>query len=264
MTLVYITIALIGLSVGSFLNVVIYRVPISESLVAPGSHCPHCEATIRPWHNVPVLGWLVLRGRCHDCKVGISPRYPLVEAMTAALFVAMTAHFGLSAQLPAYLYLSSIAIALSLIDLDVRRLPNVIVIPSYLVGLVLLIPPAIAGDMYSIGRALLAMLALFGAYFALSAAYPGGMGFGDVKLAGLLGLFLGFVSWSSVLVATFAAFLIGGTAGILLLLTRQASRKSAVPFGPFMLLGAILAIFFASPIASWYTALLGSTSMHVN
>jgi leader peptidase (prepilin peptidase)/N-methyltransferase len=261
MTAAYVAVALIGLVIGSFLNVVIYRVPVRESLIAPASHCPECDSPIRPWHNVPVAGWLVLRGRCRDCRAPISVRYPLVEATTAVLFVAMTAHFGLSAKLPAFLYLSAIAVVLALIDIDVRRLPNSIVLPSYLVGALLFIPAAVQGDWYSIARGLLAMVALFGGYFALILAYPGGMGFGDVKLAGLLGLFLGFVSWSSVLVATFAAFLIGGTAGVLLLLTHRATRKTAIPFGPYMLVGAILAVFVAAPITSWYSSLLGSAAL---
>src|SRR5919205_3026069 len=122
---------LLGLAVGSFLNVVIHRVPRGESLVRPGSHCPHCGSAIRKRHNVPVLGWLPLRGRCADCRTPISARYPLVEAGTAALFVAVAARFGWSWELPAYLYLAAIAVALAAIDLDVLRLPDQIVLPSY-------------------------------------------------------------------------------------------------------------------------------------
>src|SRR6185295_5279397 len=108
---------LLGLLVGSFLNVVIHRVPRGESLWRPASHCPHCQAAIRPWHNVPVIGWLVLRGRCAGCRAPISARYPLVEAGTAALFVAVAARFGLTVELPAYLYLAAIAVALAVIDI---------------------------------------------------------------------------------------------------------------------------------------------------
>jgi leader peptidase (prepilin peptidase)/N-methyltransferase len=208
-----------------------------------------------------VLGWFILRGRCHDCHERISARYPLVEALTAALFVAMAVHFGFTPQLPAFLYLSAVAVVLSMIDIDVRRLPNDIVLPSYAVGLALLALPAIAGDWAALVRAILAMAALYGGYFALSLAYPGGMGFGDVKLAGLLGLFLGFVGWTSVLVATFAAFLIAGLVGVALVVARRASRKSAIPFGPFMLTGGVLAVFAAAPIATWYGSLLGSAAL---
>ena len=245
--------AVLGLAVGSFLNVVIHRVPRAESLVRPGSHCPHCQVAIRPRHNVPVLSWLALRGRCAACAGPISARYPLVELATALLFVAVTARFGLSAALPAYLYLAAVAVALTMIDFDVRRLPDVIVLPSYLVGSVLLLAATtVAGDWASAGRGLVAMAALWSLYFVLSIVYPGGMGFGDVKLAGLLGLYLGWLGWSSVLVGAFAGFLLGGLVGVALLATRRATRRTAIPFGPARLAGAVLALFAAGPIADWY------------
>src|SRR5215212_7401005 len=136
---------LLGLAVGSFLTVVIYRAPRDQSLVRPRSQCPHCGSVVRNRHNVPVLGWLLLRGRCADCAAPISIRYPLVEAGTAALFVAVAARFGLSWTLPAYLYLAAIAVALAVIDVDLFRLPDAIVKPSYAVAAVLLIPAAVAG-----------------------------------------------------------------------------------------------------------------------
>ncbi|HLL66660.1 MAG TPA: prepilin peptidase [Micromonosporaceae bacterium] len=256
----FVAITMLGLAVGSFLNVVIYRVPRDESLLRPGSHCPHCETPIKPWHNVPVLGWLLLRGRCATCRERISARYPLVELGTAALFVAVTARFGLTAELPAYLYLAAIAVALTMIDFDVRRLPDAIVFPSYIVGALLLIPATVAhADWWSAGRGLLAMVALFSFYLAITLVYPGGMGFGDVKLAGLLGLYLGWLGWSSVLIGTFAGFLLGGLMGVALLAARRASRKSALPFGPSMLAGAMLAVFATSPIAAWYSSLITPT-----
>jgi leader peptidase (prepilin peptidase)/N-methyltransferase len=259
---VYLAVGVIGLVIGSFLNVVIYRVPRDESVVSPGSHCPHCEAPIKGWHNLPVLGWLVRRGRCAACEASISPRYPLIEALTAGLFVAVVVRFGVSPQLPAYLYFSAIAVALAFIDFDVQRLPDAIVLPSYVVGVVLLMPAGAAGgNWWSAERGLLAMASLFALYFTLSMAYPGGMGFGDVKLAGLLGLFLGWISWGSVLVATFGAFLLGGGVGIALLAAHRATRKSAIPFGPFMLAGALLALFFAGSASAWYGDLL-SHSLH--
>ncbi|MDR7274626.1 prepilin peptidase [Catenuloplanes atrovinosus] len=259
MTPLLVLAAVLGLAIGSFLNVVIYRVPRGESLIRPGSHCPGCGDAIRPRHNVPVLGWLALRGRCATCQARISVRYPLVEAGTALLFVAITARFGLSPDLPAYLYLASIAVALAMIDLDVRRLPNVIVLPSYLVGLILLAPAVIAsGDWGQAVRALAAMAALWLFYRLLTVVRPGGMGLGDVKLAGLLGLYLGWLGWDALLVGAFAGFLIGGLAGAALLTARRATGKTAVPFGPFMLLGALLAIFAAGPVAGWYLSLLPS------
>jgi leader peptidase (prepilin peptidase)/N-methyltransferase len=154
-------IGVLGLLVGSFLNVVIYRVPRGESLLRPGSHCPQCDAAVRPWHNVPVLGWLLLRGRCADCRAPIGIRYPLVEVATALLFVAVTARFGATAALPAYLYLAAVGVALTMIDLDVLRLPDAIVLPSYAVGVVLLgAAAATTGDWPAALRALAGMAVL--------------------------------------------------------------------------------------------------------
>src|SRR5205823_4860520 len=236
-----------GLVVGSFLNVVIHRVPRGESLLRPGSHCPQCLAPVRPRHNVPVLGWLVLRGECAACRGPIGVRYPLVEIGTGLLFVAVTARFGATAALPAYLYLAAIAVALAVIDVDVQRLPNVIVFPSYAAGTLLLVPAAaVHGHWSALGRGLLAMTLLWIFYFGLSLLYRGGMGFGDVKLAGVLGLYLGWLGWSQVWIGTFAGFLLGGLVGAALLLSRRASRRSAIPFGPSMLAGALLALFVST------------------
>jgi leader peptidase (prepilin peptidase) / N-methyltransferase len=258
MTVVLLAVAAaLGLAVGSFLNVVIHRLPRGESLVRPGSHCPACHAPVRARHNVPVLGWLVLRGRCADCAARISVRYPLVEAGTGALFVAVTAHFGLAPELPAFLYLVAIAVALAMIDIDVQRLPNAIVLPSYAVGAVLLFgAAALDSDWGAIARGLAAMALLLLAYLALRLAYRGGMGLGDVKLAGLLGLYLGWLGWSWVAVGGFAAFLLGGVLGVGLLATRRAGRGTQVPFGPAMLAGALLAVFAAPAVAGWYLDLL--------
>ncbi|GAA1794527.1 prepilin peptidase [Planosporangium flavigriseum] len=256
-TPVLVVAGVLGLAVGSFLNVVIHRLPRGESLLRPGSRCAHCQAPIKPWHNVPLVGWLVLRGHCAACQQCISPRYPLVEAGTAALFVAITARFGLTLELPAYLYLAAIAVALAMIDLDVRRLPDAIVLPSYLVGTLLLIPAVAAHrDWPAAVRGLAAMAALWALYFAIAFVYPGGMGFGDVKLAGLLGLYLGWLGWSSVLVGALAGFLLGGLVGAALLLTGRAGRRTAIPFGPAMLAGALLAVFAAGPFTTWYASLL--------
>ncbi|GGM41673.1 prepilin peptidase [Dactylosporangium sucinum] len=257
MTFALVVVGVLGLAVGSFLNVVIHRVPRGESLLRPPSHCPQCTSPIRPWHNVPVLGWLLLRGRCADCAAPISARYPLVELGTAALFVAVAARFGLSASLPAWLYLAAIAVALALIDLDALRLPNAIVLPSYLVAPLLLLPAVVVERDWGAGlRGLLAMAVLWTFYLVLSLVYPGGMGFGDVKLAGVLGLYLGWLGWSSVAVGTLVAFAIGGVAGLALLVTGRAGRRTALPFGPAMLAGALVALFAAAPITSWYTSLL--------
>jgi leader peptidase (prepilin peptidase)/N-methyltransferase len=204
-----------------------------------------------------VLGWLLLRGRCADCEAPISARYPLVEAGTALLFLAITARFGVSAQLPAYLYLAAIAVTLAMIDFDVHRLPDSIVLPSYVIGVLLLVPAAAAeANWWSVERGLLSMLALLALYLALWFAYPGGMGFGDVKLAGLLGLYLGWLGWNSLFIGAFAGFLLGGTVGVALIAARRATGKTAIPFGPYMLAGAVLAVFIANPVSSWYGTLV--------
>jgi leader peptidase (prepilin peptidase)/N-methyltransferase len=252
-------VGLLGLAVGSFLNVVIHRVPRDESLVRPGSHCPNCGSEVRNRHNVPVLGWLLLRGKCADCRAPISARYPLVEAGTAVLFVAVAAKFGWSWELPAYLYLAAVAIALAAIDLDVMRLPDKIVLPSYSVALILLIPAAIADHSWDAAIRGLIAAALMYAFYWVLAVLPKGMGGGDVKLAPLLGLYLGWLGWSSVAVGAFAGFLLGGVVGVVLMATRLATRKSRIPFGPYMLAGAFLAVFAAAPIAHWYTSLLVPT-----
>jgi leader peptidase (prepilin peptidase)/N-methyltransferase len=250
--------AVLGLVIGSFLNVVIWRVPRGESIVRPASQCPGCGSALAVRDNVPVLSWLLLRGRCRGCGMAISRRYPLVEVGTAALFVALTVRLGPSPALPAYLYLAAVGIALAAIDIDVHRLPDALTLPSYGVGILLLGAAALADHgAPQLMRALLGMAACFAVYFALAVVYPAGMGFGDVKLAGLLGLYLGWLGWAAWAVGLFAGFFLGGAAGLVLLALGRASRKTALPFGPFMLTGAALAILFGEPIARVWLPLSG-------
>nr|WP_272952076.1 A24 family peptidase [Kribbella jejuensis] len=243
--------------VGSFLNVVVYRVPRGESVVRPPSHCPQCGSLVRPRHNVPVLGWILLRGRCADCRLPISVRYPLVELVTGLLFAAVALRVGGGA-IPAYLWFTGAGLALALIDLDVRRLPNAIVAPSYPILLGLLAgASALEHDWWALGRALIGGAVLFAFYLALVLVYPAGMGWGDVKLAGLVGGVLAFLSWQAFFVGAFAAFVLGAIVGVAVLAFRQGGRKTALPFGPFMIGGVLLAVFAAAPLAAWYGALLG-------
>ncbi len=245
--------ALFGLAVGSFLNVVVWRVPRGESVASPPSACPRCETPIRPRDNVPVLSWLVLRGRCRDCGEPISRRYPLVELATAALFVAMAVRFGLDPVLPAYLYLASVGLALALIDLDTKKLPDKLTLPSYPVALVLLGVAALAGsDSGDVVRALLGGVAMYALYFALCFAYPAGMGFGDVKLAGVLGLYTAWIGWGAWVFGLFLGFFLGGAFGLALIAAKRGGRKTAVPFGPFMLLGVLLGILVGQPVMEAY------------
>jgi len=249
-----------GLAVGSFVNVVIYRVPAGESVVSPPSRCPSCGSPVRPRHNIPVLGWLLLRGRCYDCEAPISKRYPLVEAATGLLFAAITWRLltlEMPWALPAYLYLAAAGIALSMIDIDVKRLPNSIVLPSYAVVAVLLtVAAAGTGDWWPLARAAIGAAALFAFYFALAFAYPAGMGFGDVKLAGLLGALMGYLSWSALILATFGAFLLGAIAGVTLMAARRGGRKTAIPFGPFMIASALITVFTGGWLAEGYLRLV--------
>lgn len=253
----------LGLAVGSFLNVVIYRVPAGESIVNPPSKCPSCGAEIHNRHNVPVVGWLVLRGRCFACQAPISARYPVIEAVTAALFVVVTLRIvdlDRSPALPAYLYLAAAGLALAVIDFDTKRLPNQIVLPSYGVVAVLLTIASVAtGDWWALARAALGAAALFSFYFATAYAYPAGMGLGDVKLAGVLGGLLAYLSWSALFVGAFAGFMLGSIVGVAAMAVGRAGRKTQLPFGPFMIGGALLAIFVAAPIASAYLRLVHRT-----
>ncbi|MBU4215052.1 MAG: prepilin peptidase [Actinobacteria bacterium] len=248
--------ALVGLLIGSFLNVVVYRVPAGLSVVSPPSACPRCDRPIRPRDNIPVLSWVLLRGRCRDCREPISPRYPLVEAGNAALFAVATALTGPTWSLPVVLYLCGLGVALALIDLDVHRLPDALVLPSYPVVAVLLVlaaaNPGGGSDWPMLLRALLGGLLLGGIYFVLAVAKPGGMGMGDVKLAGLLGAASAAIGWGAFAVGSFAAFLLGGIAGIVLMVVGRAGRRTAIPFGPWMLLGAAVGAVWGEPLWAAY------------
>ena len=261
----------LGLAVGSFLNVVVYRVPAGMSIVRPHSACPGCGHEIAARDNVPVVSWLLLRGRCRSCRAGISPRYPLVELAGAVAVVgvavwsapSLAAATGTAAivaavlQLLAYAYLAAISIALALIDIDVHRLPNPIVLPAYAVGAMLLGGAALLrGDVTALVRIAAGAAVLFAFYALLAFIKPGGMGLGDVKLAGVLGLYLGYHGWASLVVGWFAAFLLGGLFSVALLVGGRAGRKTQVPFGPWMLLGAWVGIVLGDPIGSWYLSLI--------
>jgi leader peptidase (prepilin peptidase)/N-methyltransferase len=242
-----------GLLVGSFLNVVIVRVPAGKSVVRPRSACPSCGELIGERDNIPVLSWLLLRGRARCCGEPIAARYPLVEAGTALAFGAVAAWVGLSWLLPALLYLAAISIALTMIDLELKRLPNAIVFPSYPIAVALLVLAALAvGDPGRLLRAAICAAALYAFYFVLMVVNPRGMGFGDVKLAGILGLYLGWFGWQHAVVGGFLAFVTGGVVGIALMIAGRAGRKSMIPFGPFMILGAWLALVIAAPVTNWY------------
>ena len=236
----------LGAAVGSFSNVVAYRLPRHESLVSPGSRCPTCSVAIKPYDNVPVLGWLLLRGRCRSCSAGISPRYPIVEIGTAVLAAAvvLTAHSARNLALG--LTLVVVLVPISLIDLDHRIIPNKITLPAAVgaiaIGLAL-DPAGVPGQLIA-GAGAGAFLLVF------VLAYPRVMGLGDVKLAGVLGLFLG----RSVGVAILVAVLAGSVAGaaVIARVGVQRGRKTAIPFGPFLSLGGAVAVLAGPELVHWY------------
>jgi leader peptidase (prepilin peptidase) / N-methyltransferase len=263
---------LTGLAIGSFLNVVVYRVPAGMSVVRPRSACPSCGHEITARDNVPVVSWLLLRGKCRDCAEPISKRYPLVEIAGAVAFaiVGLWAAPAIAAapdallavaavlRLLAFLYLAAITVALAIIDVETHRLPNVIVLPGYLVGAVLLGTAALlSGDTGGLIRMAAGAGILFAFYFVLAFISPRGMGMGDVKLAGVLGLFLGSLGWGQLAVGAGAAFVLGGLFSIILLVTKRAGRKSGIPFGPWMLLGAWVGVFAGPAIAGGYLSIVG-------
>jgi leader peptidase (prepilin peptidase) / N-methyltransferase len=250
--------SMLGLFVGSFLNVVIYRVPKGESVVRPRSRCPGCGTQLAEYDNIPVVSWVLLRGRCRTCNAPISVRYPIIEALTAVVFGLTAAHFGWVWVLPAFLYLDAIGIALAAIDIDTKRLPDRIVLPSYGVAAVLLGGAAVLDhDLHALVRVAVSGLALWAFYLALVVVYPKGMGWGDVKLAGVLGMYLGWLGWGPLVVGGFLGFLLGGLIGAALMLAGRAGRKTKIPYGPYMIAGTFLAVFWGQRIADWYTGILG-------
>lgn len=244
---------LLGLLVGWFLNLVIWRVPRGESVLPLVSRCRSCELTIRLVDSVPVLSWLVGRGHCRGCGDRLAARDPLIEFATGAVFAGVALHFGASAVLPAFFYLAAVGLALAVIDIDHHRLPDSLTKPSYVVGTVLLAAAALAEHHErSLLTGFLGAFGLFAGYFLLWLIYPRGLGFGDVKLAGVLGLYLGYLGWQSWLVGVYAGFVLGGLVSLVLLLTRRAGRKTKVPFGPAMVLGTFVGVFAGPTLtAAW-------------
>jgi leader peptidase (prepilin peptidase)/N-methyltransferase len=237
--------ALLGALIGSFLNVVVHRLPAGESLVSPGSHCPGCDSAIAPYDNVPVISWLVLRGRCRHCGTAISVRYPAVELLTAAAFAAVVAVNGFDDELVLELPFVAALIALAAIDLDHRILPNAIVYPLAVYGVV----ATALVDRGDLVEHLIAGAGAFAFLLAAALAYPSGMGMGDVKLAGAMGLFLGL----SILPALLVAFLSGTLVGLGIMAREGVgARKKAVPFGVFLALGGLVGVLVGSELIDLY------------
>jgi len=245
----------LGLVVGSFLNVVIHRVPEKQSVVKPRSRCPRCKTTLRSVDNVPVVSWLLLRGRCRHCRGAISIRYPLIEVATAVLFVSAALRLGDDdpAALPAFLVVFAALLAISAVDLERFIVPNRILYPALFIAAPLLVlAAAVDGDWASLRDAALGGVLGWLLLFAIHMVSPKGMGFGDVRLAGLIGMLLGWIDIGHVLLGLFLAFLTAAVVGIGLMATGVRGRKDRVPFGPFLALGAITAVFVGGPLLSWY------------
>jgi leader peptidase (prepilin peptidase)/N-methyltransferase len=244
-----------GLVFGSFLTVVIHRVPRKESIVAPRSACRECGATIRARDNVPVISWVLLGGRCRDCRTRVSAEYPIVEALTAALFVAAAVAFAdlwIAVMIAPFL---GVMVACALIDLHHRIIPNVIVLPSLVLFGGAVASLAVAGKPLGLSTGALGLLAYGGGLMAVALVSPSGMGMGDVKLAAFIGLVLGSLGWVYIGVAAMVAVLAGGV-GAVVTLARGGTRKDAIPFGPYLAGGAVLAALVGPSLATWYTHLL--------
>jgi leader peptidase (prepilin peptidase)/N-methyltransferase len=242
---------LFGLLVGSFLNVVIARVPEGRSIVSPPSACPRCGHTLAPWENIPLVSWVVLRAKCHGCGLPISARYPAVELLNALLWAGLAVRVGWHPQLGAVLFLASASVALAAIDIETLRLPNPIVFTTQAAVTVLLVAAAITSHHLDRLATVAGGAALMsGVLFAIHLVSPRGMGFGDVKYAVALGAVLGWYGMARVGLGLFLSFLVGALVGTIVLVVR--GRSKPFPFGPSLAAGTFLALAWGQPIIDWY------------
>jgi leader peptidase (prepilin peptidase)/N-methyltransferase len=245
-------VAFFGLAIGSFLNVVIHRLPRKESIVSPGSRCPACGYALRALDNVPVVSYLVLRGRCRRCRGRISPRYPLIEIATAAIFVLHYFVFGWTPLLAVRLVFAAALVALFAIDLEHHLLPDAITLPGVGAGLLasVFLPPGIRD-------AVIGMVAGGGVLWLIGEAYyrysgEEGMGGGDVKMLAMVGAFLG---WQLVIVTLVFSSIAGSAIGILLIVTKRGGLKYALPYGTFLAVAALVASLAGTRIVDWYVGM---------
>ncbi len=242
-----------GAIFGSFLNVLIYRLPRGGSIVRPPSACPECGHRIMPWDNVPIVSYLVLGGRCRHCRAAISSRYLVVEILAGLVPVLLLWRYGLSQEALVLCLLTYVLIVVSFIDLDLRIIPDRVTLPGIAVGLI--VAPLLG--LTTFGGSLLGAVVGGGALYLIAivgeAAFgKESMGGGDIKLAAMLGAFLG---WQAVLLLLFVAFLTGAVAGIILLAVRGKDCEHAMPFGPFIAFGALLAVVWGDALLAWYAAI---------
>ncbi len=244
LTLLIVACFFFGLAIGSFLNVVIYRVPRHESIVSPRSACPKCATPIRERDNVPVLSWILLRGKCRTCREPISIRYPLIELTCAALFAGAAARLGYNWDLPAFLIFTASLLSLSAIDVELLVLPKVIIYPSLIaIGVLLILAAGVTNQWHRLLLAIFCALGWFVVFFVINFASPRALGFGDVRLAPVLGLGLGWLGIRYVLLGFFAANLVGALIGLALIAAKKMSREQPIPYGVFLAIGAGIALY---------------------
>jgi leader peptidase (prepilin peptidase)/N-methyltransferase len=238
----------LGTIMGSFANVCIHRLPWRQSLVFPGSHCPHCQQAIRPWHNVPLLSYLWLGGRCADCQTIISLRYPLVEFLCGLLYVFLYHQLGFSVPSLVLTLLVTALLIVSCIDLEHKIVPDVITLPGILMGIL----TSLCLTQVGVVNALMGACLGGGLLFLIAILSHGGMGGGDIKLVTMIGAFLG---WQAVLVTIFLGALGGAIVGVSLMLLQRRGRKDPIPFGPFLATGALIAMIWGQNLLFWYAHL---------
>lgn len=247
---IYIFSFLLGLTIGSFLNVCIYRIPEGKSILWPGSHCPNCRNKLRWYHNIPVLSYVLLKGRCSFCGTGISLRYPAVEVLTGTLFALVVSRFGLNPSALVYSFFVALLIVITFIDLDFQIIPDVLSLPGIVVGfLCSFLIPWLPWSASLLGIALGG-----GSLFLVAFTYKlltkvDGMGGGDIKLLAMIGAFLG---WKAILPVIFLSSAIGCLVGIPLMLRKGSGTKLAIPFGPFLALGAVIYLLYGGYLIQWY------------
>lgn len=245
----------LGLCVGSFLNVCIYRLPTESSIVRPPSSCPRCGTRIRWYDNLPVISWILLRGRCRNCKTSISVRYPVVELLTGGFAMVLWTRFGLDWQTLIYFVLVCLLLVITFIDIDHRIIPDIISLPGIPIGF----GASFLSPNVSWQDALIGIAAGGGSLLAIALGYQlitgkDGMGGGDIKLLAMIGAFLG---WKGVLFTIMASSFIGTLVGIVIMIRARKGMKLAIPFGPFLAIGAICYIFFGPQLIEWYLYRLG-------
>jgi len=250
---IYFIVFIFGAIVGSFLNVCIYRIPRRRSIIFPSSRCPHCNSPISALDNIPILSYVMLGGRCRECRARISIRYPVVELLNAVLYTAVLWRIGPGPSAVAYMVFVSAMVVITFIDLDFQIIPDSITLPGILAGLALslflLIDPFSRMESLGLVNGAAGMLLGGGLFYLIAVLSRGGMGGGDIKMMGMVGSFLG---WKAVLMTTFIASLTGAVVGVMLMVLKGRGRKTRIPFGPFLALGALLSLFAGEELLGMY------------